>query len=57
MIGNATIEGGKMNGKSITGTLKADVQGQAMEFAIEGVINGDKITGTLTGRRLWRAAF
>jgi len=49
MIGNATIEGGKMNGKSITGTLKADVQGQAMEFAIEGVINGDKITGTLTG--------
>jgi dipeptidyl aminopeptidase/acylaminoacyl peptidase len=49
MIGNATFEGGKVNGKSITATLKADVQGQPMEFAVAGTIEGDKITGTLTG--------
>ena len=49
MIGNAAIEGGKVNGKTITATLKADIQGQPVEFAVEGVVNGDKITGTISG--------
>ena len=49
MIGNAAIEGGKVNGKKITATLKADVQGTPMEFVVEGVVDGDKITGTITG--------
>lgn len=48
-IGNAVIDGGKVSGKSLTAVLKADVQGQPMEFAIDGTIDGDKITGTLTG--------
>jgi hypothetical protein len=48
-IGNAIIEGGKVAGKTLTGVLKADVQGQPMDFAIEGTVDGDKITGTLTG--------
>lgn len=48
-IGNAVIEGGKVSGKTFTGIMKADVQGQPMEFAIEGTVDGDKITGTLTG--------
>lgn len=48
-IGNAIIEGGKVAGKTLTGVLKADVQGQPMDFAIEGTIDGDKITGTITG--------
>ena len=43
------IDGGKVSGKTLTGVLKADVQGTPMEFAIEGTIDGDKITGTLTG--------
>ncbi|PYT00987.1 MAG: S9 family peptidase [Acidobacteria bacterium] len=48
-IGNAIIEGGKVSGKSMTAKLMADVQGQPMEFIIEAVIDGDKMTGTLTG--------
>ncbi|HEX6127325.1 MAG TPA: S9 family peptidase [Pyrinomonadaceae bacterium] len=49
MVGNAVFEAGKVNGKAITATLKADVQGQPMEFVVEGTVDGDKITGTLTG--------
>ncbi|HVF30655.1 MAG TPA: S9 family peptidase [Pyrinomonadaceae bacterium] len=47
-IGNATLENGKVNGKSMTATLKAVVQGQPMEFAVEGTMDGDKFSGTLT---------
>jgi dipeptidyl aminopeptidase/acylaminoacyl peptidase len=49
MIGNAVIDGGKVSGKAITASMKADVQGQPMEFVIEGTVDGEKITGTLTG--------
>ena len=49
MIGNATFEKGKVSGKTITAVLKAEVQGQPMDFAVEGTVDGDKITGTITG--------
>ena len=49
MIGNAVFESGKVSGKTMTAVLKADVQGQPMEFAVEGTVDGDKITGTITG--------
>jgi hypothetical protein len=49
MIGPSTIEGGKINGKRITATLKANIQGQPMDFVVEGTLDGDKITGTITG--------
>src|SRR4029079_10757713 len=48
-IGNAIIEGGKVSGKAITAKLMADVQGQPMEFLIEATVDGDKISGTVTG--------
>jgi hypothetical protein len=48
-IGNAVIEGGKVSGKAITAKLMADVQGQAMEFVIQATVDGDKISGTVTG--------
>ena len=47
-IGNGTIDGGKVNGKSFTGILHADVQGQTVDFTMEGTIDGDKMTGTFT---------
>jgi dienelactone hydrolase len=47
-IGNGTIDGGKINGKSFTALLHADVQGQAVDFRMEGTIDGDKITGTFS---------
>jgi dipeptidyl aminopeptidase/acylaminoacyl peptidase len=48
-IGNAVIEAGKVSGKAITAKLLADVQGQAMEFVIEAIVDGDRMTGTLSG--------
>ena len=48
-IGNAVIEGGKVSGKAITAKLMAEVQGQAMEFVIQATVDGDKISGTVTG--------
>ncbi len=57
VIGNAAITGGKVSGKMITATLKADIQGQPMDFVIEGTIDGDKITGTITGGGFGSMAF
>jgi dienelactone hydrolase len=48
-IGNALIEGGKVSGKTLTATLKADVQGQPMDFVVEATVDGDKMSGTITG--------
>ncbi|MEP6703439.1 MAG: S9 family peptidase [Acidobacteriota bacterium] len=48
-IGNAIIDGGKVSGKAFTAKLKAEIQGQPAEFTIEGVIDGDKLSGTVTG--------
>jgi dipeptidyl aminopeptidase/acylaminoacyl peptidase len=49
MMGGGKIEGGKVSGKNIVGTARVDVQGQSMEIKIEGVIDGDKMTGTIAG--------
>jgi dipeptidyl aminopeptidase/acylaminoacyl peptidase len=48
MLGAGTIEDGKVSGNNVTCSVKADVQGQAMTLALEGKIEGDKMTGTLT---------
>ena len=47
-IGNGRIDGGKFNGKNFTAILHADVQGQPMDFAMAGTVDGDQMTGTLT---------
>ena len=33
----------------MTAKLLAEVQGQAMEFVVEAIVDGDKMTGTLSG--------
>ncbi|HEX8198642.1 MAG TPA: S9 family peptidase [Pyrinomonadaceae bacterium] len=48
-MGGGKIEKGKVSGKNIVGTARVEVQGQSMELKIEGVIDGNKITGTLAG--------
>ena len=45
-IGNGTIEGGKVTGKTFTALLKTDVQGQAVDFRMEGALDGMKVSGT-----------
>ncbi len=47
MIGNGTIEAGKVTGKTFTALLKADVQGQMVDFKMEGAVaDGSKISGS-----------
>lgn len=47
-LGNGTIDGGKVSGKAFTAILHADVQGQAVDFKMEGTLDGDKISGTFS---------
>ena len=47
-VGNGTIDGGKVSGKSLTGTLHAEIQGQPVDFAMEGSVDGDKMVGTFS---------
>jgi dipeptidyl aminopeptidase/acylaminoacyl peptidase len=47
-LGEGSIDGGKVSGKTFTGTLHAEIEGQPVDFAMEGTIDGDKITGTFS---------
>ncbi len=46
-VGNGTFEKGKVSGSAITATLQADVQGQPSTIAVDGKVDGDKMTGTM----------
>ncbi len=47
-LGGGTFVDGKINGGSFTAVLKADVQGNSVDFAVSGAISGDTMSGTLT---------
>jgi len=47
-VGGGKIENGKVSGNNFTALLKADLQGQPVDFTIEGTIDGDKIKGALS---------
>ena len=47
MVGNGSFEKGKVTGNTITATLNADVQGNPTVIAVDGKIDGDKMTGTM----------
>jgi len=47
-IGSGTIDAGKVSGKTFSATLHADVQGQTVDFRMEGTFDGDKISGTFS---------
>jgi dipeptidyl aminopeptidase/acylaminoacyl peptidase len=47
-IGNGKIDGGKVSGKNFTATLHADVNGQPVDFKMDGTVDGDKMTGTFS---------
>jgi hypothetical protein len=56
-IGSGMIDGGKVSGNKFTATLHADVQGQPMDFAVEGTIDGTKITGSFSNPSLGNIPF
>lgn len=46
-VGNGTFEKGKVAGSTITAVLQADVHGQPSTIAVDGKIEGDKMSGTM----------
>ncbi|MGI8788185.1 MAG: alpha/beta hydrolase family protein, partial [Pyrinomonadaceae bacterium] len=47
--GSGTLSDGKVSGNSVMGTYKVEIQGNPMELKMEGTVDGDKMTGTLSG--------
>lgn len=50
--GGGTMSDGKISDNKIIGIFKAEIQGQAVDLQMEGTIDGDKMTGTLSGEGL-----
>lgn len=48
MLGNGKIAGGKVSGSKLAATANAEMQGQPVEFAISGKVDGDSMSGTIT---------
>jgi len=48
MLGNGKIADGKLNGKKLTATAIAEMEGNTVEFVINGSIDGDSMTGTIS---------
>ena len=47
-MGGGVIETGKVSGNMFTATAKVDVQGQSHSLQLEGKIEGNKMTGTMS---------
>lgn len=49
MMGGGTLSDGKVSGNAALGTFKVEVHGQTIELKMEGAVEGDTMTGTLSG--------
>src|SRR5688572_23012853 len=52
MLGGGSVEKGAVSANNVKGVIKAEVQGQMMEIQMEGKVEGNKMTGTLSGTGL-----
>jgi len=57
MLGNGSIEAGKVSGSNFSAIMKADVQGQVIDFTMEGTITGDKMSGTFSNAAMGSIPF
>lgn len=48
VLGSGTIGGGDVSGKKFSATASTNIQGETVEFAIRGNIDGDSMSGTLS---------
>ena len=48
VLGTGVIESGSVRGKKLTAAATTEIQGQSVEFAINGTIESDSIEGTLS---------
>ncbi len=52
MLGMGKIENGKVAGNSLSAVAVLETQGQAFEILINGSVENEEITGTLSGPQL-----
>jgi len=57
VLGIGTIAKGNVSGTNMTAVFAAEIQGQPMELQLEGKIDGDKMSGTVSGPGLPAMAF
>jgi len=50
--GSGTIAKGTFKDKKLVATINADLQGSPTELGVEGTVDGDKISGTITAAGL-----
>ncbi len=48
VLGNGEISEGKVSGNKLTATANTEIQGQTVDFVINGNADGDAITGTIS---------
>jgi hypothetical protein len=48
MLGNGKIADGTVTGNKLTAVATAEMQGQAVEFSINGKVDGESMSGTIT---------
>jgi len=47
MLGDGNITSGKVSGSKLSATANAEIQGQSVEFVINGSVDGDSMNGTI----------
>ncbi len=52
MLGEGKIENGKVSGNGLSAVAVLEAQGQAFEISINGTLENEEITGTLSGAKL-----
>jgi autotransporter translocation and assembly factor TamB len=57
MHGGGTLEKGKISGNNLTGMMKVEIQGQPLEIQLDAKVEGDKMTGTMSGAGLPQITF
>jgi zinc protease len=48
MLGTGKISDGKVNGNKLSAAAQTEIQGETVEFIINGTVDGDTISGTLS---------
>lgn len=56
-LGPGTIVGGKVSGNSFSATLRAEIQGQTVEIAMEGAADGKSINGQFSSPAIGNLPF
>jgi hypothetical protein len=56
-VGGGTVTKGTFKDKKLTATITADIQGSPTELGVEGTVDGDKITGSITAHGLGNFSF